>query len=69
MKVVSIATNKVVRIFGQSEKAERVLSIALYQGIHLVDQQLLLSKQENAVSKNGKWDRACCVKKRRLKKF
>lgn len=39
IKIISIASNKVVRILGNKEKAERFLFIALYQGIPQVDQQ------------------------------
>lgn len=44
IKVVSLATNCVVRYIGSGEKAERFLSLALYQGIPIVDQQFLLSR-------------------------
>eukprot|EP01033_Poteriospumella_lacustris_P006501 gene6501-4680_t len=44
IKVVSLATNAVVRIIGQGERAERFIHIALYQGIPKVDQQLLLAR-------------------------
>lgn len=44
IKVVSLDTNKVLRVIGGGEKAERFLSIALYQGVPAVDQQLLLAR-------------------------
>lgn len=44
IKVVSLATNLVVRYIASHEKAERFLRIALYQGIPVVDQQILLAR-------------------------
>lgn len=52
IKVISIDTNRIVRIIGQKERAERFLSLALYQGVPIVDQQLLLSRQESASNSN-----------------
>jgi peptidylprolyl isomerase domain and WD repeat-containing protein 1 len=45
IKVINLLTNEVVRILGYNEKSERFLKIALYQGIPLIDQQFLLSRQ------------------------
>jgi peptidylprolyl isomerase domain and WD repeat-containing protein 1 len=44
IKIVSLATNAVVRILGNGEKTERFIRLALYQGIPKVDQQLLLAR-------------------------
>lgn len=44
IKIVNTYTNKVVRIVGSAESAERFLHIALYQGIPKVDAQLMLSR-------------------------
>jgi peptidylprolyl isomerase domain and WD repeat-containing protein 1 len=44
VKIVNLYTNKVVKTVGCAESAERFLNVALYQGIPVVDTQLLLSR-------------------------
>jgi hypothetical protein len=50
IKIINLITNKVIRILGQIEKSERFLKIALYQGIPVVDQQLILARQSLALA-------------------
>jgi hypothetical protein len=50
IKIINLITNKVIRILGQIEKSERFLKIALYQGIPMVDQQLILARQSLALA-------------------
>ncbi len=45
IKMINILTEQVIRIIGYPEKTERFLKLSLYQGIPVVDQQLLLSRQ------------------------
>jgi peptidylprolyl isomerase domain and WD repeat-containing protein 1 len=46
IKIVSLATNALVRVIGGGEKSERFLSLALYTGVPAVDQQFLLARNQ-----------------------
>lgn len=52
IKIVSIANNAVVRYVGHGEQAERFTRLAVYQGIPVVDQQLILARASSAASGN-----------------
>lgn len=53
IKIVSLATNAVVRVLGGAEKAERFVRVAVYQGVPRVDQQLLLTRAGAAAGASG----------------
>lgn len=52
IKFVDWQTNEVVRIIGKDERQERFLFVALYQGVPVVDQQLLLARATAAANSN-----------------